>query len=231
MEPTYVEDFTREFRLTAATTALVVVDMQYASGSREHGLGALLARQGRLADAAYRFDRIDQLIIPNTRKLLAAFRGAGAPVVYVTLGPTQPDYSDAPIHMRKWFEATNNHAGNREHEIVDALRPEAGELVVNKTTIGAFGSTAIDSALKAKGISEIVVTGVSTNNCVGMTAMEAADRQYGVVLVADATGTCSDEMQDATLASFRRLWGRVMSTDEVIEELGAEQTAARRAAG
>ncbi len=52
MEPTYVDDLTRQFSLSSATTALVVVDMQYASGSREHGLGAMLARQGRLADAA-----------------------------------------------------------------------------------------------------------------------------------------------------------------------------------
>ena len=103
--------------------------------------------------------------------------------------------------------------------------------MLNKTTIGAFGSSAIDSALKARGVSEIVVTGVSTNNCVGMTAMEAADRQYGVVLVSDATGTCSDEMQHTTLASFRRLWGRVMSTDEVVRELQGSAPAARSATG
>ncbi len=54
-----------------------------------------------------------------------------------------------------------------------------------------------------------------------MTAMEAADREYGVVLVSDATGTCSEEMQQATLKSFRRLWGRVLATDEVIAELRA----------
>ena len=49
--------------------------------------------------------------------------------------------------------------------------------------------------------------------------MEASDRQYGVVLVSDATGTCSDEMQVATEKTFRRMWGRVMSTAEVIAEL------------
>ncbi len=62
-----------------------------------------------------------------------------------------------------------------------------------------------------------------------MTAMEAADRQYGAVLVADATGTCSDSMQEATLATFRRLWGRVMNTDEVIAELRRHAGPARAA--
>ncbi len=59
-----------------------------------------------------------------------------------------------------------------------------------------------------------------------MTAMEAADRQYGAVLVSDATGTCSDAMQEATLTTFRRLWGRVMATHEVIAELKRQAAAA-----
>ncbi len=228
MEPTFVDEFTRAFQLEPASTALIVVDMQYASGSREHGLGKLLTEQGRLAEAEYRFGRIDNLIIPNTRRLLDCFRAVNGTVIFVTLGPRAADYSDAPRHLRRWFEATHNHAGNKEHEIVAQLTPQPNEMIFNKVTIGAFGSTGIDSYLKANGIEAVVVTGVSTNNCVGMTAMEAADRQYGAVLVADATGTCSDSMQEATLATFRRLWGRVMDTDDVIAEMNRH--AATRAA-
>jgi len=229
VEPTFVDEFTRPFQLDPESTALVVVDMQYASGSREHGLGKLLTEQGRLDEAEYRFGRIDNVIIPNTQRLLDAFRALGAKVIYVTLGPRAADYSDAPRHLRQWFEATHNHAGNKEHEIVAELAPLPNEIIFNKVTIGAFGSTGIDGYLKANGIEAVVVTGVSTNNCVGMTAMEAADRQYGAVLVADATGTCSDGMQQATLATFRRLWGRVMSTDEVLAELKRHATSARAA--
>lgn len=230
-QPTFVNEYTRPVQLNAATTALVIVDMQNASGSRNHGLGKLLARQNRLEEAAYRFDRIDQLIVPNIKRLLAAFRGAGATVIHVTLGPKQADFSDAPTHLRAWFEATNNHAGNPEHDIVPGLEPQTGEPVFNKVTIGAFGSTAIDNYLRTHAISELVVTGVSTNNCVGMTAMEAADRQYGVALVSDATGTCSDEMQHWTLTSFERLWGRVMTATEVIDELEASTSLERVASG
>jgi len=225
VEATYVDDFTRPFRLTPQTTALLVIDMQYASGSPDHGLGALLKREGRLHTAAYRFDRIASTIIPNAQKLLAAFRTASAPVIYITLGCQLPDYSDGPAHLRAFFEATNNRAGEKEHEIVAELAPLPGEAVLNKTTMGAFGSTGLDMLLKAKGVREIVCVGVSTNNCVGMTAYEAADRGYGVVMAEDATGTCSEEMQAASMKTFRRLWGRVMSTDEIIAELnGAVRT-------
>ncbi len=215
----YVEGFTAPVVLNASTTALVVVDMQYASGSREQGLGKLLDQQGRLDSADYRFDRIDALIIPNIMRLLAAFRATGTPIVYVTVGSACADYSDAPRHMRPFFEATKNHAGTREHEIVDSLRPLPGEPVFNKVTMGAFASTGIGAHLTTRGIREIIVTGVSTNNCVGMTGMEAADRGFGVVLASDGSGTCSDRMQTAFEDTFRRLWGRVANTEEIIAEI------------
>ena len=217
--PAYIDSYTRQFRLAPVDTALVIVDLQYASGSREHGLGKLLTAAGTLHEAEYRFARIDQLVVPNSKRLAEAFRQLGARVIYVTYGCELPDYGDAPVQLREWLIATHNTVGQREHEIVDAIKPLPGDLVLNKNTMGAFGSTGIDAHLKSMGIRHVVVTGVSTNNCVGMTAMEASDRQYGVVVVSDATGTCSDEMQDATLKTVRRLWGRVASTDEVLAEM------------
>ena len=217
--PSYIDAYTRPFQLSPVDTALVIVDLQYASGSRHHGLGKLLATAGTLADAEYRFARIDQLVVPNSKRLADSFRSLGAKVIYVTYGCTVPDFSDAPPQMREWLLATNNRVGMREHEIVDEVKPQENDLVLNKNTMGAFGSTGIDTHLKSIGVRNVVVTGVSTNNCVGMTAMEASDRQYGVVLVSDATGTCSDEMQDATEKTFRRLWGRVLDTAGVIAEM------------
>lgn len=219
----YIEGFTAPVSLNARTSALVIVDMQYASGSRQHGLGKLLAQQGTLDSASYRFDRIDNVLIPNIRKLLDAFRSLSAHIVHLTVGSELPDYSDAPRHMRTFFEATNNYIGTREHDIVDALKPLPGEPVFNKVTMGGFASTGLGAHLVSKGIKEIIVTGVSTNNCVGMTGMEAADKGFGVVLACDGSGTCSDRMQDAFEDTFKRLWGRVATTSEIIEEI--KQTA------
>jgi biuret amidohydrolase len=217
--PGYVDGYTRQFRLSPADTALVIIDVQYASGSRHHGLGKLLAAAGTLADAEYRFSRVEKCVVPNSKRLADAFRAMGAKVIYVTVGCTLPDFSDGPPQLRSFFVATDNRAGSREHEIVDELKPQANDLVLNKNTMGAFASTGIDTHLKSMGIRNIAVTGVSTNNCVSMTGMEASDRQYGVVLVSDATGTCSDEMQSSTEKTFRRMWGRVLSTAEVIAEM------------
>ena len=134
----------------------------------------------------------------NIQQLIAGFRKANAHIIWITYGANAADASDAP-HIAPIVKATNNIAGQPEHEIVRPLKPGPGDLVLNKTTQGAFRSTALDSSLRALGVNTIVSTGVSTNNCVAMTSMEACDLQYRVVIVtSDATGTDSDEMQ-ATL--------------------------------
>ncbi len=224
--PTFVDQFSQPVTLDPGTTALVVVDMQNATGNRSMGLGKLLAERDGGASSRYRFDRIEQTLIPNISRLLDAFRSLGSRVIYITYGANLPDCSDVPGNIRGIVRATNNIEGQPEHEIVEGLKPLPGELVLNKTTMGAFRSTSIDTHLRAMGITTVVCVGVSTNNCVAMTAMEACDSQYGVVMVSDGTGTDSEEMQQATLNMLRRLWSRVMSTDQVIAELEARSRAA-----
>jgi nicotinamidase-related amidase len=217
--PGYFDGCTLPFRLERGATALMPIDLQYASASRHEGFGRVLADQGRAAEAEYRFSRIERLVVPNTRRLIELFRRCRAPVIHVTLGCEQPDYSDAPPHMRRLFQLVGNVKGTRTHEILDELKPQGDELVVLKRTQGAFASSGIEAILRAKGIRQIVMTGVSTNMCVDATARGASDRGFGTVMVSDATGTCSDAMQQASMLTFGRLWGRVLSTDEVIVEM------------
>jgi biuret amidohydrolase len=157
--------------------------------------------------------------VPNIQRLLGFFRRHGLRVVYLTVGSEQPDYSDMPPHMKAFAMAANNTKGNREHEILDELRPELGETVLNKTTAGAFNSTGIDALLRTLGTDHLVITGISTNSCVETTARDAADRGYRCVLVDDGCGAAREELHQATLVSFRRLFGRVATTDEVLCEL------------
>ncbi len=222
MRPTFIDSFTQKVSIDPQDTALLVIDMQNATGNREMGLGKKLADEGRFADAEYRFNRIEQTLIPNIKSLAGGFREIGAKVVYITYGSNLADGSDVPAHIAGIVRSTNNLEGQPEHEIVADLTPLPGELVLNKTTMGAFRSTGIDSHLSAMGIKNLVCVGVSTNNCVAMTAMEACDAQYGVIVVSDGTGTDSEEMQEATLTMLGRLWARVMTTNEVLDELAGQ---------
>ena len=139
----YAHQFNPGFRLDPRRVALVVVDMQYASGSREHGLGRALKARGQEVLGAWRFDRIERSVVPAIQRLLAGFRARGLRIVYLTVGSELPDYSDLLPHMRAFAESAGNTRGNKEHEILDVLAPQPGEPVLNKTTMSAFHSSGI----------------------------------------------------------------------------------------
>ncbi len=215
----YIRAFMTERPVAFETSALVIIDMQNASGSRHGALGRRMQAEGSTA-TDYRFDRIETLVVPNTRRLIDGMRARGGGIVYVTLGAARRDAADAPPHMRKLFLETENWVGSPEHAVVDGLTPEPGDLIVRKTSIGAFASTGIDHLLRSMRWDTLFMTGVSTNMCVETTAREAADRGYHVTLVEDACATTRKDLHASTLENFRRLFGRVRSTDEVVAELG-----------
>ena len=204
----YIRAYMTERPIDLSRAALVMIDMQYATGSRQGALARKLQAEGsRVGD--YRFARIEQQVLPNTLRLRTHFSQLGRPVLHVTIGAAHAGALDAPLHMRRLFNEFQNFVGSREHEILDEL----------KTTIGAFASTNIDSLLRALGCEQLYLTGVSTNMCVETTAREAADRGYGVTLVEDACGTTHEDLHQVTMRNFQRLFGRVRSCDEALAEL------------
>jgi nicotinamidase-related amidase len=217
----YIADFTFDFELEPLAAALVVVDMQYASGCREMGLGKSLKVQGKEELARYRYDRIEQVVVPTIQRLLAFFRQHHLTVVYLTMGSEMPDFSDALPHLKGFFVSSNNRIGTREHEILEEVKPKPGELVLNKTTMGAFNSTNLDSILWSKGIKYLLFTGISTNMCVETTARGGADRGFRCVIIEDGCGASAQSYHDAALITFQRLFGKVKSSQEVIRELEA----------
>ena len=215
----YLTAFVPTFQLEPGRTVLLLIDMQYASASRTHGLGRLLRDSGRAAEGAYRFERIEKVVVPNMQRLQRQFRAGGLPLVYLTIGSSVPDFRDMGEHVRAFARAVGNAAGHREHEILDELQPMPDEIVLNKTTVGGFASSSLDAVLRALDCRYLVIGGVSTNSCVETTARDAADRGFRCVLVDDACAAARAELHQATLVSFARLFGRVASTDAVLAEV------------
>ena len=102
---------------------------------------------------------------------------------------------------------------------MDIVKPNPGELVINKNSNGAFNSTPIDQILRNMGIDTLVIAGVVTNACVETTARDAADRGYNCILVEDGCASYEEISHEMTLRSFARLFGKVMNTDDVISLL------------
>ena len=200
-------------------TALVIIDMQYATGSRHFGIGKIWEKQGQRDIIEYRFGRLEKLVIPNIQKLLSFFRENGLKVLFVTYGSETADYSDLPFRTKRIAIPTNNRRGCQEHEILEDVKPLDGEVVINKTTVDAFTSSGIDTILRAWGIEFLVFVGVSTHACVDSTARSAADREYKCILIDDATAGVSQLFQEATIQNFSSVFGRVDYTDSIISEI------------
>jgi nicotinamidase-related amidase len=195
--------------------------MQYASACRETGFGRWLAAEGRAEEGAYRFDRIERLLVPNIGRLLAFFRSHQLQRIFVRLGADLRDCRDLIPHIRELEATFGNVRGEREYEILDELAPQPGEPVVNKLSASAFTSSSIDALLRNLGVRSLIFTGVSTSQCVDLTARDAADRGYGCIIVEDAVAEDREDYHSSTLEQFQRLFGRVASTDEVMAELAA----------
>jgi nicotinamidase-related amidase len=218
----YITDFTSDFELEPKPTALIIVDMQYATASRNEGLGKFLKEQGKSDLTKYRYERIEKVVIPTITRLLSFFRENDLSVIYLTMGSRSEDYRDALPHLKALFQSSNNYVGSPQHRILKDIQPNQGELVVHKTTVGAFSSTNLDSILWSRGLKYLLFTGVSTNMCVETTARDAADKGFRCVLIEDGCGASAQSYHDAAMTTFQRLFGKVSTSKEVIAELRAK---------
>lgn len=159
----------------------------------------------------------------NIGRLLTAWRTSGRPVIHVQHLSREPDSPYRP--------------GQPGCDFKEEVRPQAGELVVQKSTNSAFIDTGLGPYLESKGIETLVIVGVATNNCVEATVRMAGNLGYQTYLVADATATSdrtdlagriwrAEEIQALTLANLDREYATVASTDEILARLVAPRRTA-----
>lgn len=222
--------FVQPVLLRPADTALLVIDMQYHDASPDQGFNLALDKLDP-GCMDYFNRRNEELVIPAIARLLAFARGCGMKPVYLTLGSHHRDLRDVPERLRRWIRQLEAEsgvpdifwAGSPAFAIRREIEPLPDETVVNKTTFGAFNSSSIELVLRQLGVSNLVITGISTNCCVETTARDAADRGFGCVIVDETTADYDQDAHDAALRAFHFNFGRVVRTaDEVIAAIDAE---------
>jgi allophanate hydrolase len=179
-------------------TALLVIDMQrdflLADGFGEIQGGNLEAVQASIAP---------------TKKLLEACRAAGLTIVHTREGH-KPDLSDCPssklVRQSAAPENTQHKLvigdkgklgrlltrGEYGHDIVNELQPLPGEVVIDKPGKGSFWNTTILHDLKARAITHLIVSGVTTECCFATTIREANDRGFECCGIEEATSGYND---------------------------------------
>ena len=211
------------FEVDWTHAGLMVIDFQDYVANPTMGLtGTWLARNASAAQTYVR--RITDVCIPNTSRLLNAFRQAGQEVIFTRHGALLPDGRDLIERRRRRDRdaqiATDQPAmwpsRSLEHQIVEQLAPLSTELVIDKNSSSPFNATGIDQLLRNLGIKSIVLAGLATDMCVETTARDAADRGYNVIVVADATATFYESHHRAALSSLARVYAQVWSTEKVL---------------
>ena len=210
------EAFEAALKLVPAKTALLVVDMQHAFLDPDEAMEVPPARD----------------IVPQIQTLLDLFRTRSFPVVFtefayseqvpVLVGLLHPEHRRAAPGARRGFGLPSSSCllGEANVHVIPALAPRPEELVVTKHSYDSFNGTALDPALRARGITHLVLTGTMTDICVLATAIGGMNREYRMTVVEDATATLWPEIQRATLDIIGRAYGRVRTTKQVVEEMG-----------
>ena len=211
------ETFERVLAPEPGRTALVVVDMQRGFLDAGEAMQVPPARE----------------IVPAIQKLLSVFRLKRLPVVFtefvysesapVLIGSLHPEHRPAPAGAPRGFGLPSSSCleGTPSAETVPDLAPRPGEIVVRKRGYDAFAGTSLDTALRARSVTSLVVTGTMTDICVLATVTAALHREYRVTVVEDGVATLWPEIQRASLDIIGRAYGRVVTAKEVVDQVSS----------
>ncbi|MGM4925545.1 cysteine hydrolase family protein [Tardiphaga sp. 804_B3_N1_9] len=219
------------------TTALVIIDMQR-DFMEPGGFGETLGNDvSQLASA-----------VAPIAAVLKAARETGMMVVHTREGHL-PDLSDAPPakiergapSLRIGDPGPMGRIlirGEAGHDIIPALYPVEGEIVIDKPGKGAFYATTLGADLKARDIDTLLVCGVTTEVCVNTTVREANDRGYRCIVIADGCASYFPEFHEMGLKMIKAqggIFGWVADSAAILDAITrsehAPETSNKLAAG
>ncbi len=208
-------------RIDPKTSALIVQDLQN---------DVIMAGGAFCGDPGPAEHAKSQNVVANVKKLAAAAREKGMPVIHVwyVVEKGAPGLKqNAPLFQA--VKATNGIVrGTWGAAPVEGLEPKKGDLIVEKMRMCAFTDTSLEQLLKGHGVERLVITGAWTNFSIEHTARTGADLGYACTVISDATSTINDEWQHAALNYALVNIAEVGTTEEALRALGAGRKATRR---
>ena len=170
-------------------------------------------------------------MLENTRRLAEAARAAGATIVHapITFAPGHGELSSSPYGILKGVVDSSAFVkGEWESEIVDALAPQEGDVIVEgKRGLDTFATTNLDFILRARGITTIALAGFLTNCCVESTMRSGYEKGYQVITLSDCVAATSPEEHENAIKFDYPMFSDVMSSEALVEQLeGAPSPAA-----
>jgi nicotinamidase-related amidase len=166
----------------------------------------------------------DQSFVPRAARTLQAARMAGLPVVHVKVGfrPSVPEASPRNMFLSA-IKASAPHQRFFE-DASGAIHPDLGarerDLIVTKSRVSAFAGTDLDLLLRANDVTTLVLFGIATSGVVLSTVLEAADRDYRLVVVKDCCADLDVNLHDTLVNKVFPRQAAVVSADDIARAFG-----------
>jgi ureidoacrylate peracid hydrolase len=201
-----------------AKTALLLIDMQ----------NGFFSPEGSIARVGFPIEKLHSAIVPCQR-LLAAAREAGVPIAF-TRYVFQPGLTDGGVMVDDLVpELRRENAlvrGSWDADILEELTPAPGEAIFDKNRPSALLGTGLEAWLQAQAITRVIIAGVTTSCCVETSVRDLSQRDYHVLIAADACAEVDEERHRVALRTLSLLFARTASTDEIIASLSGALHAA-----
>jgi nicotinamidase-related amidase len=158
-------------------------------------------------------------ILPRVAGLVAAFRSAARPVLWIVQGHHSVEH-DRGSRLAAWWPRPILE-GTDDVEMAAGLDPAEGEKVVLKRRYSGFYATDLELTLRSLGAEQLIICGVLSNVCPFATAMDAFSRDFCVYYPPDATAALNREMHLAALRTVSGWCGHLVPAGEIAARLGA----------
>ena len=164
-------------------------------------------------------------MLENTRRLVDGARAAGATIVHAPIAYV-PGYRELALHpygiLKDVVDAGAFVKGEWGAEIVDALAPQKGDVVVEgKRGLDSFATTNLDFILRGRGITTIALAGFLTNCCVESTMRSGYEKGYVVIALSDCVAATSIEEHANAIKFNYPMFSEVMSSRAFTAQLAA----------
>jgi nicotinamidase-related amidase len=159
-----------------------------------------------------------ETLLAGARAALAWARSEHVRVVYVRVAFAPEDFDTVPARNRAFAAVAQNKFladGSPETEIHRSLDVQEADIVVRKTRFGAFSTTDLYSALRSEGIDTLVAAGITTAGVVLSTLRDAADEDYRLYVLADATADPDPEVHRVLTEKVFPYQADVISSDDL----------------
>jgi len=167
------------------------------------------------------FERMNGTVIPNTADLIDWARKKKIEVIFARIACQTLDGRDRSLSQKKpGFNYLLLPKDRGDSQIVEALSPKGDEIVVTKTTDSALTGTNLRLMLHNIGITDVIVAGIFTDQCVSSTVRSLSDESFGVVVVDDACAAATDDLHRRELEIINMIYCHVVSSNEVKSFVG-----------